>query len=318
MKDDGRGLALERVEQPYTHAIRINDLRKSYGVEFTLGPITLNIPRGAICGFVGPNGAGKTTLLNLLTGVGQADAGTAALVGHDIREQEVEVKRRVAFVSPDLSYRAWGTVGRAIDFVSGFYPDWNAQRCEHLLFKFDVHRSERVDSLSFGARVKLAVVIALSRNAELLLLDEPTAGLDPLARQQLFAELLAFMQNENRTIVISSHQLADLERFADHVAVIQQGQVIAFGAIPDLLERYVQLDVQLPSDDSRLRPLKVITRQQNRARLLVDRWSPQQRHESLEALGVEVLGESPLTLEELFIALMKTGKTRWQPRLSAA
>jgi ABC-2 type transport system ATP-binding protein len=297
-----------------THAIRIQELRKSYGLEFSLGPITLNIPRGVICGLVGPNGAGKTTLLNLLMGIGMADSGTASLVGHDVRENEVEVKRRVALVSPDLSYRAWGTVGRAIDFVRGFYPDWNAERCEHLLFQFDVHRSERVDALSFGARVKLAAVMALSRDPELLLLDEPTAGLDPLARQQLFAELLAFMRDENRTIVISSHNLTDLERFADHVAVMQQGQIIAFGAIPDLLERYVQLDVQLPSDDSRIRALKVISRQENRARLLFDRWGAQSR-ESLDTLGVEVLGETALTLEELFVALMKTGRTRWQPRL---
>jgi ABC-2 type transport system ATP-binding protein len=298
------------------HAIRIQELRKSYGLEFTLGPITLNLPRGVICGLVGPNGAGKTTLLNLLMGVGVADGGTASLLGQDVQDNEVEVKRRVAFVSPDLSYRAWGTVGRAIDFVRGFYPDWDAQRCEHLLFQFDVHRSERIDALSFGARVKLAAVMALSREPELLLLDEPTAGLDPLARQQLFAELLAFMRNENRTIVISSHNLADLERFADHVAVMQQGQVIAFGAIPDLLERYIQLDVQLPTDDSRVRALKVIARQQNRARLLFDRWGAQSR-ESLDALGIEVLGESALTLEELFVALMKTGRTRWRPRLPA-
>jgi ABC-2 type transport system ATP-binding protein len=296
------------------HAIRIQDLRKSFGLEFTLGPVTLNIPRGAICGLVGPNGAGKTTLLNLLMGVGVPDCGTASLVGQDVRENEVEVKRRVAFVSPDLSYRAWGTVGRAIDFVRGFYPDWDAGRCEHLLYQFDVHRSERIDALSFGARVKLAVVMALSRDAELLLLDEPTAGLDPLARQQLFAELLAFMRNESRSIVISSHNLTDLERFADHVAVMQQGRVVAFGAIPDLLERYVQLDVQLPSDDPRVRALKVIARQENRARLLFDRWGAQSR-ESLDALGVEVLGETALTLEELFVALMKTGRTRWQPRL---
>jgi ABC-2 type transport system ATP-binding protein len=299
------------------HAVRIQDLRKSYGLEFTLGPVTLNIPRGVICGLVGPNGAGKTTLLNLLMGAGNADSGSASLVGQDVSANEVEVKRRVAFVSPDLSYRAWGTVGRAVDFVSGFYPDWDAARCERLLFQFDVHRSERVDALSFGARVKLAAVMALSRDAELLLLDEPTAGLDPLARQQLFGELLAFMRKESRTIVISSHQLTDLERFADHVAVMQQGQIVAFGAIPDLLERYVQLDVQLPADETHIRSLKVIARQQNRARLLFDRWGAQPRA-SLDTLGVEVLGETALTLEELFVALMKTGRTRWQPRLAAS
>ena len=126
------------------------------------------------------------------------------------------------------------------------------------------------------------------------------------------------MRNEDRTIVISSHQLADLERFADHVAVMQAGQVIASGSIPELLERYVQLDVQLPRDgrvqSSALRT--IISRKQDRACVLLDRWSPQRQ--SLEALGAEVLGETSLSLEELFIALMKTGRARWQPKLSAA
>ena len=209
------------------------------------------------------------------------------------------------------------TVGRAIDFVSGFYPDWNTDRCDRLQQAFGVHRSERIDTLSFGSRVKLATLLALSRDAELLLLDEPTAGLDPLARQQLFAELLRFMRDENRTIVISSHQLADLERFADHVAVMQAGQVITYGSIPELLERYVQLDVQLPRNAGvQNSVLRAISRQQDRACVLLDRWSPQRQ--SLEALGAEVIGETSLTLEELFIALMKTGRSRWQPKLSAA
>jgi ABC-2 type transport system ATP-binding protein len=277
-------------------AVDIRGIHKSFGLAFSLGPVSLSIPRGAICALVGPNGAGKTTLMNLLMGIGKPDGGTANLMGHDIRGDEVESKRRTAYVSPDLSYRAWGTVGRAIDFVSGFYPDWNADRCERLQFHFGVHRSERVDALSFGARVKLATLLALSRDAELLILDEPTAGLDPLARQQLFAELLKFMRNENRTILISSHQLVDLERFADHVAVMQAGQIITYGSIPDLLERYVQLDVQLPSNSPvQNSVIRAISRQQDRACVLLDRWSPQRQ--SLEELGAEVISENALTLE---------------------
>src|SRR4026209_3023219 len=112
------------------NAVDIRDIRKSFGLAFNLGPVSLRIPRGAICALVGPNGAGKTTLMNLLIGIGQPDGGTATLLGCDGRTDEIEFKRRPAYVSPDLSYRAWGTVGRAIDFVSGFYPDWNADRCE--------------------------------------------------------------------------------------------------------------------------------------------------------------------------------------------
>jgi ABC-2 type transport system ATP-binding protein len=298
-------------------AVDIRGIHKSFGLAFSLGPVSLNIPRGAICALIGPNGAGKTTLMNLLMGIGQPDGGTAHLLGQDIRKDEVAVKRRTAFVSPDLSYRAWGTVGRTIDFVSGFYPDWDPELCERLQLHFDVRRSERIDTLSFGSRVKLATLLALSRNAELLLLDEPTAGLDPLARQQLFAELLKFMRSENRTILISSHQLGDLERFADHVAVMQAGQIITYGSIPDLLERYVQLDVQLPHDAPvQSSVLRAISRQQDRACVLLDRQSSQRQ--SLEELGAEVISENPLTLEELFIALMKTGRRRWYPKQSAA
>ena len=303
--------------QAVTSAVSIHEMRKSFGLAFNLGPVSLDVPRGAICALIGPNGAGKTTLMNLLMGIGRPDYGSAQLVGYDIRSNEVEVKRRVAYVSPDLSYRAWGTVGRAIDFVSGFYPDWNAERCELLQFHLGLHRGDRIGTLSFGSRVKLATLLALSRDAELLLLDEPTAGLDPLARQQLFGELLRFIQDQNRTIIISSHQLADLERFADHVAVMQEGQITAFGAIPDLLDRFVQLDVQLPPNASVFNTgLKVIARQQDRARVLLDRWSPQRQ--SLHDLGIEVFSETPLTLEELFIALMKTGRLPWHPRTSAA
>ena len=301
-----------------TPAVVIRELRQALNVSFALGPLSLEIPRGAICALVGPNGAGKTTLINLLMGVGRADDGYATLLGYDVRTAEVEVKRRTAFVSPDLSYRAWGTVGRAIDFVSAFYPDWDAERCEQLQFKFGLHRGERVDALSFGARVKLSALLALSRNADLLLLDEPTAGLDPLARQLLFTELLRFMQHEERTIIISSHQLAELERIADHVVILNEGRLVANGAIPDLLERYLQADVVLArGQGAPAVGVHTLAREGNRARWLVDRSICTPRE--LSALGVEVISETALTLEELFVALIKGGGTmRWRPKMVAA
>jgi len=301
-----------------TPAVHISEVRKSFGLSFALGPLSLDIPKGAICALVGPNGAGKTTLMNLMMGIGHADEGDALLLGHDVRTAEVEIKRRTAFVSPDLSYRAWGTVGRALDFVSAFYRDWNESRSVNLQFQLGLHRSARIDALSFGERVKLSVLMALSRDADLLLLDEPTAGLDPLARQLLFTELLRFMQNEERTIVISSHQLVELERFADHVAILNEGQLVTFGAIPSLLERYVQIDAIVKTE--RLGPragLRVLARDGDRARMLIDRSALELR--ALSTIGVEIIRESALTLEELFVALLKGGgAVRWKPKVEAA
>jgi ABC-2 type transport system ATP-binding protein len=210
-------------------AIEFQDMQKSFGLAFSLGPLSLNVPRGSIYALIGPNGAGKSTALNMLMGMGEPNSGSIRVLGRDIRSEEVEIKRRTAYVSPDMDYRAWGTVGRAIDFVRGFYPDWNAARCEELQFMFGVHRDSRVDALSFGARMKLALLLALSRDAELLVLDEPTLGLDAIARRQLFAELLKFMTGDGRSILISSHQLTDLERFADHAAIVHQGRLLTSG-----------------------------------------------------------------------------------------
>jgi ABC-2 type transport system ATP-binding protein len=140
-------------------AIEFESVQKSFGLTFSLGPLTLSVPRGSIYALIGPNGAGKSTALNMLMGMGEPALGNIRVLGRNMREDEVEIKRRTAYVSPDMDYRAWGTVGRAIDFVRGFYPDWNAARCEELQFAFGVHRDARVDALSFGARMKLALVL---------------------------------------------------------------------------------------------------------------------------------------------------------------
>jgi ABC-2 type transport system ATP-binding protein len=300
-------------------AIEFQDVQMSFGLRFSLGPLSLNVPCGSIYALIGPNGAGKSTALNMLMGMGQPGLGNIRVLGRDIRDDEVEIKRRTAYVSPDMDYRAWGTVGRAIDFVRGFYPDWNEARCQELQFAFDVHRDARVDALSFGARMKLALVLALSRDAELLVLDEPTLGLDAIARRQLFAELLRFMTGDGRTILISSHQLTDLERFADHAAIMNHGKLLTSGRMDKLVERYRQFDTRIVRDTPLgVDGVSVMDRQGERVRLLIDQDAASPG--ALEALGVEVLAEIPLTLEDLFLALIKSANSRrgWWPHLSAA
>ncbi len=300
-------------------AIDIRGIQKSFGLSFTLGPLSLTVPRGAIYALVGPNGAGKSTTLNMLMGVGRPTQGRIDVLDRDVAGDEVEIKRRTAYVTPDMDYRAWGTVGRAIDFVRGFYPDWDARRCEELQFAFGLHRLERIDALSFGARIKLALVLALSREPELLVLDEPTLGLDASGRRQLFTELLKFMQGGDRTILISSHQLADLERFADHAAIVNQGRLLTYGRMDELIERYRQLDVLAALEIATVLPgIYVLERQGDRARLLIDRDTVPAG--TLETLGIQVLAEVPLTLEDLFLALIKSanGRSGWWPQVSAA
>jgi ABC-2 type transport system ATP-binding protein len=300
-------------------AIEFNNIQKSFGLNFSLGPLSLMVPDGSIFGLIGPNGAGKSTALNMLMGLGEPSSGSIRVLACDLPGNEVEVKRRTAFVSPDMDYRAWGTVGRAIDFVRGFYPDWNAARCEELQFAFGVHRGSRVEALSFGARMKLALILALSREAELLVLDEPTLGLDAVARRQLFSELLRFMGTEGRTILISSHQLTDLERFADHVAIINKGKLVSTGRMDRLLERYRLLDARIQCDtQNAVKGVQVLDRSGDRVKILLDQDSAPA--DALRELRVEVVAEIALSLEDLFLNLIKSDDVRsgWWPQMSAA
>jgi len=193
------------------NAVELRDVVRRQG-RFRLGPISLAIPAGGIFGLIGPNGAGKTTLLDLICGIGRADGGTITVLGMDVAHNEVAVKQRIAYAGPETSYQPWGRIGRLIDFVSGFYPDWDDAKCAQLLEAFGLQRSQSIATLSFGGASKIGLVLALSRDPALIVLDEPTTGLDPVARRVLYGELLHRMQQPDRTILIATHLLADLER----------------------------------------------------------------------------------------------------------
>lgn len=284
-------------------AIALSGLVAKRG-KFQLGPLDLTIPRGAVVAFIGPNGAGKTTTLDLLMGLGRPDRGSIEMLGFHQPLDEVPIKARCAYVNPDANYMMWGTVGRALDFVSGFFPDWDDGRCALLMAEFRLSRNERVSALSFGARVKLSLIMALARDAELLLLDEPTIGLDVAARLKLFSEILEFMKRDGRTVLISSHQLADLERLADHVAILDQGRLLTMGRMDELVERYLRLDARLTTGGATpaLTGVKVLARDGDRMRLLYDTHSANRA--DLTAAGIEIVAETPMSLEEVFVALV--------------
>jgi ABC-2 type transport system ATP-binding protein len=228
-------------------AVVLKQVERRLG-SFVLGPLDMSVPRGAVLAFVGPNGAGKTTTLDMLMGMGAPDRGEIGVLGHAMPRDEVAIKNRIAYVSPDLNFTPWGSVGRALDFVRGFYPDWDQQRCDRLMQEFSIARKERIAALSFGARIKLSLVMALSRDAELLLLDEPTVGLDVNARLLLFREIRDFVKRTDRTegraVVISSHQLADLEKLADRVAILNKGKLIAAASMAELVERHAPMTLE--------------------------------------------------------------------------
>ena len=213
------------------------------------------------------------------------------------------MKQRAGYVSPDLNYSPWSRVSKVISFVKGFYPGWDDAYCASLLADLHVGLDERIQSLSFGARIKLSLVLALSWRPSFLILDEPTSGLDAIAKQQLFAELLSAVQGEDRAVLISSHAITDLERFADHVGVIKNGRMIVEGATDEVVERYRLVDIasEQAAGVEREPGVLVQHRDPHRWRVLLDqRLTP---IEQLRAGGRSLLADSALSLEELVVAL---------------
>lgn len=283
-------------------AIELLGLAKRYP-GFNLGPINLVVPSGAIYGLIGPNGAGKTTALDLIFGLGQNEGGSIRVLGFDHRADEVELKQRAAYVGPDMSYAVWGSVGKAIRFVRGFYPGWDDAYCAHLLHVLELSPNAKIAHLSFGARTKLALLLALARRPQVLVLDEPTTGLDPVSKQQVFGELLRAVEGGERSVLVSSHNLGDIERFADHVALLKSGRLMLEGRTDEIVERFRLVDFFCPERFRAPAGLLVLRREGERYRALLDQRS--EAPEWLRAREVRDLSSTRLTLEDLFVALVK-------------
>ncbi len=282
------------------HAIEIRDLRKRFP-KFDLGPINLSVPSGAIYGFVGPNGAGKTTTLDLMFGMGQRDSGRIELMGLDNDRDEVKVKERAAYVSPDLSYLVWGKVKHAIQFLRPYYPNWDQAYCDDLLKRFKIDSNDKITTLSFGNKVKLSLLLAMARRPEVLILDEPTVGLDAISKREVFSQLMSMIQDGEHTVLISSHGLGDLERMTDHLGFINNGQMILEGRTDEILDSYRHLDFTLSG--SLPHGGVVVEQEGDRYRILTNDSAAFQT--ALATRGATSISEQPVTLEELFVALVE-------------
>jgi ABC-2 type transport system ATP-binding protein len=287
-----------------TNAIEIRGLVKKYP-GFQLGPLDLTVPHGAIYGLIGPNGAGKTTAIDLIFGMGRNDAGQIRVLDLDHRADEVALKRRAAYVSPDLNFTSWGKVGKAIRFVRGFYPDWDDNYCAELMKAFHLTDTDKIVTLSFGAKTKLSLLLALSRRPEILILDEPTTGLDAISKQQVFGELLKAVEEGERTVLISSHGLADIERFADHVGMIKDGKLLLEGRTDEVVDRYrfAEFFSNNGTTFQSREGLTILKRTENRWHALLDQQSAAQTW--LETHGAQQVSLTRVTLEDLFVALVK-------------
>lgn len=216
-----------------TPAIEIDDLRKSFGKVKALDGLDLSVETGHVHGFLGPNGAGKSTTIRILLGVLRADAGRARLPGGDPWADAVELHRRLAYVPGDVELWPNLTGGEAIDLFARLRGGADPARRDELCERFDLDPTKKGRTYSKGNRQKVALVAALAGDVDLLLLDEPTAGLDPLM-EAVFQECIREAREAGRTVLLSSHILAQVEALADRVSIIRNGRIVETGTLTEL------------------------------------------------------------------------------------
>jgi ABC-2 type transport system ATP-binding protein len=207
------------------HAIALHSLIKTYK-NFTLGPLELEIPTGTAVGLAGANGSGKSTLFRILMGLIHADSGEVRVLARLMPDRQAEIKQDIAFVSEDMSFHPRADLRWHADLVRSFSPGWDEMRAISLAKRYGLSWEQPLGQLSRGQVLRTMLLLALSRRPRLLLLDEPTAGLDPAMRAQVLAELGRTVHEEGLTLLISSHLPGDLDGLTDQVILLDRGQIL--------------------------------------------------------------------------------------------
>lgn len=292
-----------------TTAISVSGLIKSFGRTRALDGLNLSVSTGEVHGFLGPNGAGKTTTIRVLLGLLRADGGSAQLLGGDPWREATELHRRLAYVPGDVTLWPNLSGGEVIDLLGRLRGGLDAHRRAELLERFELDPKKKARAYSKGNRQKVALVAALASNVELLLLDEPSSGLDPLM-EAVFQECIAEERKNGRTVLLSSHILAEVEALCDRVSIIRSGQTVESGTLAELrhLTR-TSISVELENPSCGLAALPGVHAVQidgTKIRCEVETAELNEVLRHLTAGGVRSLTSQPPTLEELFLRHYQT------------
>jgi len=222
----------------FENAIEIKNLTKKYD-GFKLDNISFNVPKGSIMGFIGQNGAGKTTTIKALLGIIKSDSGNINIFGMEkSSENESEIKKHISAVFDEIPFDDAFNAKQIAVIMKEIYPEWDNEKYKQYLERFELPERRKIGQLSKGMKMKLQIASALSHNAKLLIMDEATTGLDPVVRNEILDIFLEYLQDENNSILMSSHITTDLEKIADSVTFIDHGKLLLTGYKDDILETH--------------------------------------------------------------------------------
>ena len=283
-------------------AIELIGVGKRYRF-FSLDNVHLKVPPGQIMGLIGPNGAGKSTTIRILMGLVHQDSGEVRVLGHSMPAGQVAAKWDIGFASEDMRLYDGMSLGWHMNFIQSIYPDWDEAYAQLLLKRFGLRAEQKIKGISHGQRVKATLLLVLARRPKLLVLDEPTTGLDPVARHEILRELTNVMTDEGRSVLFSSHNTQDVEQISDQITFIDRGRIIDSMDKEMYLDRWRRLRMEVPSGiELHALPGIIDVRQDGRLAVATSNAFVPDLANAYESTGARIQCIENMTLEEIFVA----------------
>ena len=288
-------------------ALVYEGVRRKFGRTVALDHLDLGVEPGTVLGMIGRNGAGKTTALRLAHGVVYPDSGRIRVLGLDPVADGAEVRTRVSLLSEESSLYGWMSVEEILTFAGGLHPRWDRRLAEDFRDRLDLDPAAKIKTLSRGTRAKVALVLAVACRPEVLLLDDPTAGLDPLVRREVLEGVLDAVPAEGGAVVYASHLVHDVERVADHVAVLDRGRLRLYGPLEQIKARVRKVVAVFENDapDPVSLPGKIDARADGRVLTVVAEGGNGELADGLRKLGARNIEIEPVSLEEILVAYLR-------------
>ncbi|HKO13778.1 MAG TPA: ABC transporter ATP-binding protein [Acidobacteriaceae bacterium] len=294
------------------YAIETYDLSKQFGSVQAVNALNLRVHRNQVTGFLGRNGAGKSTTIKMLLGMTHPTSGSGFLLGRSITnpKQDLEARREVAYCGEDKQLYAYMTVQQLICFTASFYPDWRSEVASRLLDQFQLPPDRKIKALSKGMRTKLALLLALARRPELLILDEPTEGLDPVSIEELL-QTLSGLPGDGTSVFFSSHQISEVERIADRVCIIDRGRLAVDLSLDEIRQDHRRITLSFscqPTEHLFDLPEVQSIETSGRQMVLVSSHGAEAIVERAQNVNAVVVDVSPVSLRELFLGTVQDRK----------